>query len=94
MVKKGEPVWLPEDRDVLQVWLEFKRSRHECGRWEWEWDDFDDYELDYTVCPFCQEVSRAYIREADRRKDMFGVSFGYFPSNGSGYGEEQDNRTE
>lgn len=70
---------MPEDRDVVMVVQEFLRARHECGRWEWEYEDFDEFDLDYTVCPFCRDVGEFADTIRDNRKHMYGVSYSYYP---------------
>lgn len=76
----GEPEWLPEDRDAVDLYHEFAKSRHECGRWSWEHEDLEGLELDFQVCPFCQEVAEFADGVRERRKNMYGVTFGYYPS--------------
>jgi hypothetical protein len=79
VVVEDDPEWLPEDRDILSVWSEFERTRHECGRWAWEYEDVEDLSVDYDVCPFCSQVGKFSERLRDQRGDMYGVHYGFYP---------------
>lgn len=81
-VADGEPVWLPEDRDVVAVWQQLQRSKHDaCGRWAWEYDEtFEDlFEVDFEVCPFCRDVGEKAEMVVSGRQSMHGVRFGFYP---------------
>lgn len=62
------------------MWQEFERTRHDvCGRWEWEWDNYEQSVLDYDVCPFCVELEVVDSEKRKNRKSMTGVSYYYRP---------------
>lgn len=87
VVEAGEPQWLPEDRDIIEVYTEIMRTRHECGRWEWEHDEVDGLIVDYNVCPFCREIGEFAERLRDDRKNMYGVTYGWFPPREEQHGD-------
>lgn len=70
------PEWLPEDRDAVAVWSQFKAEQHDCGLWDWQWDD--SKKLDFTVCPFCRASGEGYEQVSANRKNMYGVTFGFY----------------
>lgn len=81
VVEAGEPQWLPEDRDIVELGLEMQGSRRWCGHWEWE--DREGLEPGYVVCSLCAEMGpyEDKVREQnrERRADMHGLTFGWFP---------------
>lgn len=83
VIQPGEPDWLPEDRDLVSVYLDFERSRNSCGHWDWEQDDLEGFEPGYRVCPLCAEMGpyTEGIREQNRSRDAdkHGLTFGWFP---------------
>ena len=87
VVEPGEPAWLPEDRDIVDVYEEMMRSRHECGRWEWEHDTVEGLVVDYNVCPFCRDIGEFAERLRDDRKNMYGVTYGWFPPREEQHGD-------
>ncbi|MFP4074053.1 MAG: hypothetical protein ACLFVZ_08435 [Actinomycetota bacterium] len=79
---EGEPEWLPEDRDVVDVYLDEQKSRNACGHYVWEEDTVEGLEPGYRVCPLCAEMGpyAEKIREQNRKrgKDEHGLTFGWF----------------
>ena len=82
VVEPGDPYWLPEDRDIIDLWQFYARTRHEpCGRWAWEEEQMEHMVLDYDVCPFCEEMDVFDQERQKNRKSMAGVSYYYRPLN-------------
>jgi len=81
-VEADEPEWLPDDRDVVDMYLEEQRARHSCGHYRWEEDEVGDLEPGYLVCSLCavMEPYKEKIREQNRarQEDEHGVTFGWF----------------
>lgn len=87
VVEPGEPEWLPDDRDVVDLYLEMIRTRFECGHWEWENEIPDGLVVDFLVCKRCREVGEYAGRLRADRKNMYGVTFGWFPPREEQHGD-------
>jgi hypothetical protein len=87
----GEPQWLPEDRDLVSVYLSFEKSRNSCGHWDFQEEDVEGLEPGYRVCALCAEMGpyREKIHEQNRKrdKDQHGLTFGWFPPRGEEDGD-------
>jgi hypothetical protein len=83
VVEEGEPDWLPDDRDVVDMYFAEQKSRHACGHWSWQYDDLDGLEVGYQVCPMCAELGpyEDKIRDQNRSRgeDLHGLTFGWYP---------------
>ena len=82
VVEPGSPEWLPDDRDVVDVYLDEQKTRNSCGHYPWEEGEVEGLEPGYRICPLCAEM-RPYekrIREQnrDRGLDEDGLTFGWF----------------
>lgn len=72
----GEPVWLPEDRDVVAVWQsEEAKKCAGCGTYSWEWDDdAQPYEPDHYTCRGCQMIEQHAAQLTDQSVDGVKVA--------------------
>ena len=83
-VSDGEPEWLPEDRDLVDMYLEEdSHHRNSCGHYVWEQDEGEGLEPGYRVCRLCAEMGpyaeRIRRQNRDRGEDEYGLTFGRFP---------------
>jgi hypothetical protein len=82
VVEEGEPVWLPDDRDVVDMWLGETAGQFKCGHFQWE-EVTEGFELGYKVCKLCAETGpyEEKIRRQNRERgvDEHGLTFGWFP---------------
>jgi hypothetical protein len=78
----GEGQWLPEDRDLVEIYLESEKARNSCGHWDWESENVDGLEPGYRVCPLCEEMGpyreKIYEQNRKRDRDLHGLTFGWF----------------
>lgn len=83
VVESGEPEWLPEDRDIVDLVSEFEKTRNACGHWDWQAEDVEGLEPGYQVCPMCAELGpyEDTIRKQnrERQRDEHGLTFGWYP---------------
>jgi len=83
VVEPGEPEWLPEDRDIVETFLFFEKSRNSCGHWYWQAEDVEGLEPGYRACPLCAEMvpyrDSIYEQNRERERDLHGLTFGWFP---------------
>jgi hypothetical protein len=83
VVEAGEPEWLPEDRDIIETFQEFQKTRHHCGRWEWEYEDLEGLELGHSYCPFCADIGPYQERlekdKQSRGQSTHGLTYGWYP---------------
>ncbi len=90
VVADGEPEWLPEDRDVVDMYLAEQRSRYACGHWSWQEPDVEGLEPGYTACGICAELNpyadKVRKQNRDRGKDEHGLTFGWFIPRGDDIG--------
>jgi hypothetical protein len=89
--KDDEPYWLPEDRDLVDMYLAEDKARLKCGHWLWQREDIEGLELGYQVCSICAELGpyEDRIREQNRRrdKDIHGLTFGWYPPREEHHGD-------
>ena len=80
MPKKGEPLWLPEDRETALVWQQFERTRcSRCGTWDWEWEENPmAWTADFWVCRGCKQVDQAHHRLSDSKQSTHGMQVRLF----------------
>jgi hypothetical protein len=80
VVEEGEPFWLPDDRDVVDMVLSEEAARLHCGHFQWA--EVDGFEPGYKVCHVCavmgpyQDKIRSQNRE--RGVDEHGLTFDWF----------------
>lgn len=86
VVEPGEPEWLPDDRDVVDMFLAEERTRNTCGHWPWDKEELAGLEPGYRICPVCAEMEpyAEKVREQNRARseDQHGLTFGWFPARG------------
>lgn len=82
VVEEGEPAWLPDDRDLVDVYLEEEKTRNSCGHFPWESEEVEGLEPGYRVCQICAVMGpyQDRIREQNRarQEDEHGLTFGWF----------------
>lgn len=90
VVSDDEPEWLPEDRDVVDMYLAEQKNRNACGHFLWQEGDVEGLELGYRACRICavQKPYEEKIRKQnrDRGKDEHGLTFGWFTPRGDDIG--------
>jgi hypothetical protein len=80
VVADGEPLWLPEDLDVIDTVAQMKSHRSPCGHWSWDAEALEGMHLDYEVCPVCSEIGQFADDLREERENMHGVHFAYYPT--------------
>lgn len=82
VVEDGEPEWLPDDRDVVDMYLDEQGTRNSCGHYPWEVEELAGLEPGYRVCRLCAEMGpyKEKVREQNRarQEDEHGLTFGWF----------------
>lgn len=86
VVEPGEPEWLPEDRDVVDMYLDEQKTRNSCGHYPWEAEEVEGLEPGYRVCAICAEmgpyVEQIHEQNRARNEDQHGLTFAWFPPRG------------
>jgi hypothetical protein len=82
VVEDGEPLWLPEDRDIVDMFLSEERGRNACGHFPWE-EVPEDLEPGYRVCEKCAVMGpyaeKIHKQNRERNEDQHGLTFAWFP---------------
>jgi hypothetical protein len=82
-VEDGEPEWLPDDRDVVDVYLDEQNHRCDLGHYLWQEPQVEGLEPGYQVCPLCAEMGpyKEMVRKQnhERGRDEHGLMFAWYP---------------
>jgi hypothetical protein len=75
----GEPLWLPEDRDVVSVWQAHQNKCPTCGTWDWEWQENPEaWVADLWRCPGCEQVDEQHTRMKEATSNTDGLQVRMF----------------
>ena len=91
VVEPGEPEWLPEDRDLVDMYLAEQKTRRSCGHFPWQEDEVEHLEPGYRVCAICAEMGpyEEKIRQQNRERgeDQHGLTFSWYAPRGDDDGD-------